>query len=155
MKTTEKILAFGALALCIVLTSCSKEVIDVPFPKGPEPQLTSELDGVTEISANGEVYTFDIKYRFPTTQLVLKFPSLIKEKMGSGEVRAYLISTTNGKERLYQVPGFGANGDHAMNKLDKKTETVIEFVELNGNSSFSVPFGYYQKAKIIVVGSTP
>ena len=155
MKTTEKILAYGALALSIVLTSCSKEVIDIPFPKGPGPQVSSELDEGTQINVNGEVYIFDIKHKFPTTQLVLNFPSLTREQMESSEVRAYLISTTNGKERLYGVPGFGANGDHAMNKLDKNTETVIDFVGLDGNRSFPVPFGYYQKAKIIIVDRTP
>lgn len=153
MKTREKILTYAALALTITLTSCSKEVTEDPFFGGSEPKVTqsSEAYEGTQISVNGEVYTFDIEYKFPTTQLVLKFPSLIKEEMGSREVRAYLISTTNGIERLYQVPGFGVNGDHAMNKLDRKTETVIEFVGLDGNPSYSVPFGYYQKAKIIVV----
>lgn len=155
MKTIEKILTYGALALSIVFTSCSKEENDIPFPNGQEPQVSSEVDDGTQISVYGEVYTFDIKHKFPTTQLVLKFPAMTKEEMGSKELRVYLIGTTNGKEHLYQVPGFGANGDHAIHKLDKNTETVIDFVGLNGNHSISVPFGYYQKAKIILVDRTP
>lgn len=155
MKTTEKILAYGALALSIVLTSCSKEVIDIPFSKEPGSQVSSEVDEGTQINVYGEVYTFDVKHEFPTTQLVLKFPALTKEEMGSKELRAYLISTIDGKEHLYQVPGFGANGDHAMQKSDKNSETVIDFVGLDGNRSISVPFGYYQKAKIILVDRAP
>lgn len=151
MKTKVKFLALGALALSMVLNSCSKESIEPPFQGVQQLQVHNETRSHENAAPeNSGIYDFQIEDKFPTDQLVLNFPPLTEEEMKTKVVKVYLIGTTEGKEQLYQVPGIGAHGDHQLYKIDTNGATVVEFSDSNRNP-ISLAFGYYKKAKIMVV----
>jgi hypothetical protein len=142
MKKSAKLALYGVLALTMAFTSCNKEEFEEPAYIAQEPPLP-------KIPVNEESYNFYIEDKFPTMQLRLKYPPELKDHLETKVLQVYLISTINGVEHQYLVPGIGARSDHHIYKRDEGTEIVIEFSDLD-RYPYRVPFGYYQKAKIRV-----